>query len=132
MNIHVMTVARDKMRPEVDGADWFFDEKGDLQVRICPMTDWRYEALLAVHEMTEALMCMHNGVSQVSVDRFDQEFDKTHQFDSEAGDDPNSPYKIEHTFATAIERILAGVFKINWASYDNELNLTYPGPSKRT
>lgn len=131
MNIHIETIPRDKMRPECDGADWFFDSNGDLQVRVCPMSDWRYEALLGIHEAVEAIMCRHNGVTQQEVDKFDQQFDSTHQFDSEAGDDPHCPYRSEHTFATAIERVLAGVLQVPWSTYDTELNMTYPGPSKR-
>lgn len=131
MNIHIETIARDKMRPEVDGADWWFDSNGDLQVRICPMTDWRYEALLGIHEAFEAILCKHNGVTQAEVDTFDQEYDKTHTFDSEAGDDPHAPYRKEHCLATAAERILCAELGVCWETYDTELNMTYPGPSKR-
>lgn len=131
MNIIIRTIPREEMRPEVDGADWFFDSVGDLHVRVCPMSDWRYEVLLAIHEATEALMCKHNGVSQAVVDAFDQEYDKTHAADLNGGDEPAAPYKLEHTFATAIERIMAGAMKVDWKTYDDELARTYPGPSKR-
>lgn len=119
------------MRPEVDGADWLWDDKGDLQVRICPMGNWRHEALLGIHEATEALMCRANGVTQKQVDIFDAEFDRTHETDIEAGDDPSAPYAKEHTFATAIERMLCGVLGVHWREYDEELNRLYPGPKHR-
>ena len=131
MNIHILVVPESQQRPEVNGADWFFDDKGDLQVRVSPMSDWRYEVLLGIHEATEAIMCRHNGVPQQAVDAFDLEYDKTHTFDVNAGDDPDAPYKTEHTFATAIERVLAGVLEVDWLTYDTELAKSYPGPSKK-
>lgn len=132
MNIHILVIPESEHRPEVSGADWFFDDKGDLQVRVSPMSDWRREILLAIHETVEAIMCKHNGVTQQAVDVFDQEYDKIHTFDVNAGDDPAAPYEHEHCLATAIERILCAELGVNWLSYDTELAQSYPGPSKRT
>lgn len=131
MNISIKVIPQSEMRPEVDGADWFWDEHGDLQVRVSPMSDWRRETLLAIHETCEAILCKHNGVTQQSVDVFDQEYDKTHTFDANAGDDPTAPYVREHCFATAIERIMCAELDVNWESYDKELATEYPGPSKK-
>lgn len=132
MNIHIKVIPESEMRPEVNGADWFFDSNGDLQVRVSPMSDWRREVLLGIHEAVEAIMCMHNGVSQAAVDAFDLEYDKTHAFDVNAGDDPKAPYVREHCLATAIERILCAELEVNWQEYDQELASTYPGPSKKS
>lgn len=131
MNISIKTVPESEMRPEVNGADWYFDGQGDLQVRVSPLSDWRREALLGIHEAVEAIMCKHNGVSQQAVDAFDLEYDKTHTFDVNAGDDPQAPYVREHCLATAIERILCAELEVNWEQYDRELAETYPGPSKK-
>ena len=131
MNIIIKTIPESEMRPEVNGADWFFDENGDLQVRVSPLSDWRREVLLGIHEAVEAIMCKHNGVTQQQVDVFDQEYDKTHTFDVNAGDDPAAPYVREHCLATAIERILCAELEVNWLEYDTELAQTYPGPSKK-
>lgn len=131
MDICIKIIPEHQHRPTVSGADWYFDEKGDLQVRVSPMSDWRHEMLLAIHEAVEALMCMHNGVSQASVDRFDEEYYKTHECDKDAGDDPDAPYVREHCFATAIERILCAELDVNWKAYDDELGKTYPNPLKR-
>lgn len=128
MDINIKIVPPSEMRPEVDGVDWHWDEKGNLQVRVAPMSDWRRETLLAIHETVEAIMCKHNGVSQQSVDDFDQEYDKTHPTDCNAGDDPAAPYKREHCLATAIERILCAELDVDWQSYDDELVKSYPGP----
>ena len=121
------------MRPEVDGADWFFDSAGDLQVKICPMSNWRFETLLGIHEAVEAVLCRFNGVTQKQVDEFDKRYDLDHpdETDIEAGDDPQAPYEREHCFATAVERMICAELGVHWRQYDDELNATYPGPSHK-
>ncbi len=131
MNIVIKVIPESEQRAAVNGADWFFDAAGDLQVRVSPMSDWRYEVLLGIHEAVEAVMCKRNGVTQGQVDAFDLEYDKTHTFDVNAGDDPAAPYRHEHCLATAIERILAAELDVVWELYDKELASTYPGPSKK-
>lgn len=131
MNIHIMIIPESEQREVVSGADWFWDSKGDLQVRVSPLSDWRYEVLLGIHEAVEAIMCMHAGVTQQQVDEFDQEYDKTHTFDVNAGDEEAAPYCRQHCFATAIERVLCAELGVNWKKYDDELASTYPGPSKK-
>lgn len=102
-----------------------------LHVRVSPQSDERYEILLAIHEACEAILCKYAGVTQAQVDAFDLEYDKTHTFDLNAGDDPAAPYAREHCFATAIERIMAAELGVNWLKYDTELAQSYPGPSKK-
>lgn len=131
MNINIQVIPESQMRPTVSGADWFFDEKGDLQVRVSPMSDRRYELLLAIHETVEAIMCHFNGVTQADVDTFDKTYYETHECDKDAGDDPAAPYVHEHCLATAIERILCAELRVNWEKYDRELGETYPNPLKR-
>jgi hypothetical protein len=131
MNINIKIIPESEMRAEVNGADWFFDDKGDLQVRVSPMSDWRYEILLQFHEAIEAVICHKNGVKQADVDTFDLEYDKTHTFDDDAGDDPKAPYRLEHNYATAIERVMACALGVEWGPYEKELRESYPGPSKK-
>lgn len=128
MNVHILVIPEYEQRKEVSGADWFFDSKGDLQVRVSPMSNWRYEMVLAMHEAFEAICCMDHGVTVSSVDEFDRKFYETHADDLDAGDEPGCPYIREHNAATAAERILAGELGIVWADYDRELASTYPGP----
>lgn len=131
MDIIIKVVPKSEMRPEVDGCDWYWDDQSNLQVRVAPMSDWRYETLLAIHEAVEAIMCKHNGVTQQQVDAFDIEYDKTHPVDLYAGDDPAAPYKREHCLATAIERILCAELDVDWLTYDTELATDSPGPSHK-
>ena len=129
MNICIKVIPESQHRKEVSGADWFFDAKGDLQVRISPMSDQRYEAALMLHDVFEAILCRFSGVTVESVDRFDQKYYETHSDDLDAGDERDCPYRLEHMYATAAERIFAGAVGICWADYDRELATTYPGPT---
>lgn len=131
MNINIKTIPESEQRKEVNGADWWWDENNDLQVRISPLSDWRYEALLSLHETIEAILCRHKGVKEPDVCVFDQEYDKTHNFDVDAGDEPDAPYVRQHCFATGLERVVCAELDVNWKTYDKELASTYPGPSKK-
>ena len=125
MNISIKTIpnAEIKVRRGFTGADWWWDNNDNLQVRVAAeIDDWRERMSLAVHEVAEALMCRHLNISQQSVDDFDEEYQKTHEIDLNGGDEPDAPYKIPHTFATAIERILTGVMEVDWKPYDDRLS----------
>jgi hypothetical protein len=134
MNIIIKTIPPTEMREGVDGADWYVDAAGDLQVRICPMSDPRMEMALKLHEAFEAILCLHDGVTVKQVDEFDRQYDLDHpdETDCEAGDDPEAPYAKQHSLATAVERIYTAHVGLNWRLYDDELNETYPGPSHKT
>ena len=124
MNIHILTVPNEqiKERHGFTGADWWFDAKGDLQVRVAAeLEDWREAMALAMHEAAEALMCKHNGVTVAQVDIFDERFKGDNEIDVNAGDESDAPYRLEHTYATAIERILTGVLGVDWKAYDTRL-----------
>lgn len=125
MNIHILSVPNDdiKLRKGFTGADWWWEEEGNLQVRVASeLTDWRERACLMIHEAAEALMCKHNGVTVAKVDAFDAQFKGENEIDVNAGDDPAAPYRLEHTYATAIERVLSGVLEVDWKSYDERLS----------
>jgi hypothetical protein len=133
MNVHILVIPESEQRKEVNGADWFFDAAGDLQVRVSPMSDWRYEMALALHEAFEALLCKNNGVSQKDVDKFDMAYDLAHpdEPDLNAGDEPDAPYCVEHNYATVVDRLFIGACGLKWQPYDQELATTYPGPTKK-
>lgn len=99
-----------------------FVEQDILEVRVASeLTDWRERMALAVHEVCEALMCRYNGVTVAQVDEFDAKFKGENEIDINAGDEPDAPYRLEHTYATAIERVLTGVMGVDWKGYDTRL-----------
>lgn len=123
MRIVVETIPHDKQLYPTAG-DWRFDSNGDLLIRVSQLSDWRREALIAVHELVEVLICKHKGVTTEEVDKFDMAFEKNRAEDNddEPGDDPKAPYVHQHCIATGVERILAAELGVSWKEYEDELN----------
>jgi hypothetical protein len=94
-----------------------------LNIRVSKLPCWEMEALIAVHELVEVLICRADRVEQKSVDDFDIEFEnrRAKGNNDEPGDDPNAPYKKQHCIATGVERILAAALGVNWSDYADEI-----------
>lgn len=122
MKIVIETIPHENHRYTTVG-DWFYDSDGTLQIKVSSLSDWRYEALVAVHELVEVMLCKQDGVGTEVVDQFDKKFEEDRQEgnEDEAGDDPNAPYVKQHCIATGIERILAAQIGVNWKPYEKEL-----------
>ena len=111
-----------KKRKGFTGADWWFDPDGTIQIRVAEeLPDWRERAALALHELAEILMCKHDGVTVEMVDDFDAIHQENGEHGLNAGDEPDAPYRVQHTMATAIERVFAGHVGIDWKGYDERL-----------
>ena len=121
MKIVIETIPHKDHRYDTVG-DWYFDKDEILQIKVSNLYDWRKEALIAVHELVEALMCKSNGICQSEVDAFDKNFETYRTDDSEPGDHYNSPYKKQHCIATGIERILAPEIGVDWWEYGMKLS----------
>jgi hypothetical protein len=126
MKIIIETIPHEEQRYPTVG-DWFFDHPRPdkiLTIRVSRMGDWRYEVLVAVHELVEVLLCLHKGVSQKSVDKFDMKYEAARKRgdESEPGDDPRAPYKDQHCIATAVERLLAPMLGVSWKKYEQKIN----------
>ncbi len=123
MRIVIETIPHEQQRYQTVG-DWVFDDEGNLTIRVSKLSNWRREALIAVHELVEVLLCKHDGVTQESVDIFDKQFEATRAPDNfdEPGDDPSAPYVKQHCVATGIERLLAAQLGVNWKEYEKELD----------
>lgn len=123
MNICIKTIPHSQHRYETVG-DWWFDKSGALQIRVSDMGNWKYEALVAVHELVEVLQCKYLRISTASVDKFDKEFERVRKPGNtdEPGDDSRAPYRVQHGIATGVERILAALLGVDWNKYDAKIN----------
>jgi hypothetical protein len=121
MNICIKTIPHKEMRYETCG-DWFYEGE-TLHIRVSKMSDWRYEFLVALHELVEVFLCRYSGVGQKQVDRFDIAYEKKRKEgdESEPGDSTKAPYRTQHCIATGIERIVAAFLGVVWADYDKEI-----------
>jgi hypothetical protein len=123
MKIIIETIPHNKQRYPTVG-DWFLEGEV-LHIKVSKLSNWRREALVAVHELVETILCSHDGVTQEEVDKFDKAFEaaRTPGNVEEPGDDPSAPYRKQHGIATGIERILAAALDVNWKDYEEELDL---------
>lgn len=124
MAIHTIPHA-DQRYPTV--GDWTIH--GDsLVVRVSDAGDWRVNAVVAIHELVEALLCFDRSVSQEEVDRWDTieavELD-------EPGESPFAPYAREHRAATVHEFALLDAFDIPIATYEAALDALEDGNAAR-
>jgi hypothetical protein len=121
MNVVITTRPRAEMRYETCG-DWQYDQATEtLHIDVVRYNDARYEMLIAHHELTEALLCLFNGVSTEEVDRFDLNFTG----EGEPGDAWQAPYYEQHQIATGFERIMARELKVYWQVYERIIDETF-------
>ena len=129
MKIIIETIPHAQHRYTTVG-DWFYEPDGTLQIKVSQLSDWRREALIAVHELVEVLLCKRDGVSAEAVDKFDKSFSFTEHPSEEPGDSPEAPYKKQHCLATGVERILAAHLEVDWKTYEEELEELPEIPTK--
>lgn len=98
--------------------DWFFDSDGNLHIAISDLGDWRYNVLFARHEMDEALLCKHNGITTEMVDD-----DQLHELPTDDPDSfsgyPGCCYQKQHNDALAAEWVLSRLLGVDWEEYGN-------------
>ena len=126
MNIHIKVIDHQEQRYPTVG-DWQYDKNGDLHIHVSRMSDWRYELLVARHELEEAVLCKQMGIEQKAVDEFDLEFERQRDkglvlSTAEPGDHRFAPYRHPHNYATGSERMMAHALGVEWADYELELN----------
>lgn len=123
MNIIIKTISHKEQVYETVG-DWRFDDKGNLNIFVSEMGDWKKELLVALHELVEVALCKDRGIKQKDVDSFDIEFEKVRAVypgiigNQEPGDMISAPYHKEHVLATSIEKYVASELGVNWQEYE--------------
>lgn len=96
--------------------DYFVDQRG-LHFRMSRLGDWRYEACVLVHEITEYLLVRAAGIDVTAIDRWDIDYCG----EGEPGEDPSVPYHHQHMMADAIERTLALFLGVGWNDYEETI-----------
>ena len=146
MKILIETIAHSSQRYDTCG-DWTVSPEGNWMIKVSSLHNWRREALVAVHELVEMILCRDKGLTAGAVDDFDlgyqqdlqhlaecndpdcpQDHDQLRKrtLTEEPGDCPESPYYIQHQIATVVERLLAAQMNIEWEAYSNQIaNLKY-------
>ena len=117
MNIIIQTIDHSQQRYDTCG-DWQFDEAGSLVISVSSLKNWRMEALIAIHELIEAVLCRGFNIDQGDVDQFDLQF----HGEGEPGDQFAAPYYMQHQIATGVERLLAAYLMVDWLDYEKRVN----------
>ncbi len=119
MHAHIKAIPASKQRYPTAG-DWEFLHHDGIEVRVTEQFDWRHEFLLGLHELVEAALCKHRGISEEAVTAFDVEFEAQREEGNtdEPGDSPFAPYRREHAFAMLIERGVAEELDVDWDAYE--------------
>jgi len=107
--------------------DWFETSPGCLNIQVADTGNWKYNLLVAVHELYEVLICRSDGVTEKQVDRFDL----THQDDEDPGTHPKAPYHKQHLAAMGVEMLLAALMGVKWRTYEDALDRIYYKIPKR-
>jgi hypothetical protein len=115
MNVTIKTIPHESQRYPTVG-DYLLSPEGSIEIRVSNMGDWRFEALVAVHELVEALLCLERGIDFSAIDRWDMG-----TRDPDPGANPAAPYHLEHQTAETFERILANELGVSWAIYERYL-----------
>lgn len=107
--------------------DFLTNKNGTLGVKVSKLPDWRHSRLVAIHEIIEATLCRHAGVTDKAVDAFDLKFERDrargkHATDPEPGDHPKAPYRRQHLMATTIEKMLAAAMGVDWQAYEEAIS----------
>lgn len=83
--------------------------------------------LVAIHEIVEEFLTKEAGIKEEDIADFDKYYEKRREMGlvdelSEPGFDSNSPYKSQHSIATGVELILAGILGVDWKRYEEIVN----------
>ena len=76
MKINIETIPHGDQRYPTVG-DYWDDENGVMQVRVSDMKDWRYEALVVIHELVEMFLTKHRGIPEHEISEFDIKFEQS-------------------------------------------------------
>ena len=115
LNVSIKTVPHKEQRYNTVG-DWFYTGAMALNIRVSEMSDWRYEICVAIHELVEAFLCKYCGITQQTIDDFDQ----FHINALEPGDLSDCPYHWQHNLASGVERIVATCLGVKWLQFTIE------------
>lgn len=119
LKISITTIPHDQQRYNTTG-DYYKTAKGEQIITISDLGNWKYELLIALHEIVESALCHDRGITDKSIDNFDMAYEearKSSDKSSEPGNQPEAPYHTEHQFATKIERMVAEELEVDWNDY---------------
>ena len=125
LNVEIQTIPHEQQEYNTVG----FHREGVNKniIRVSDLNNWKYEILIAIHELVEQSLCLAHGMKAKDVIDFDENFEKnrTSEAPLEPGDNLSAPYHKEHVTATFFEKEMAKALDIDWEDYCKKINDTY-------
>jgi len=125
--IIIKTIKPENHRYQTCG-DYIYDREDDtLTVFVSKMDDWRSELAVAIHEVFESVLCLHEEIDFVEIDRFDVQYElardsgQVSEF-SEPGDSKTAPYHCQHVGATFVEHEVCSRLDLPWGVHEKTVN----------
>ncbi len=113
MNTHIISTHHADQRYNTLG-DYWTDKDGATHIIVSAMKDWRYEFLIALHELVEEALTRHRGIAEPDI----MAYDEAHPESADPGMEPDAPYHREHVAATALEMLVADMLGVKWSDYE--------------
>lgn len=113
MRVEIKSIPQREMRYPSLG-DYFRSADGALHIKVQEFSDWRYEFLIALHELIEEALTRQRGIAELNIMAFDVE----HLDSDDPGMLPDAPYHAEHVYATGVEMAMAAMLGVDWAEYE--------------
>jgi len=126
LNIKIKTIPHKDQRYNTVGD--YVGSANTETISISDLNNWKYEILVATHELVESVLCKSRGITNKSITDFDEKFNqgrRTEENVAEPGLSNNAPYHNEHMFATMMEKKLAEELDINWDEYNKHIDHLY-------
>ena len=98
----------------------YFAVDGGAAIFVSQLPDWRYEALIAVHEFIEMLLTTHDKISWKDVTDWDTI--GAGKDSDDPGAMPDAPYHTQHMRAEQVEKQVAEWLDVDWAEYNAALD----------
>lgn len=100
--------------------DYWFDGSA-WHITVSDMHDWRFNYLVALHELIEMALVHERGISEPAICEFDKAMPDDSVYADDPGMDPAAPYHREHLFADAIERLTADQLGVDFVRYSETM-----------
>lgn len=113
MKIIIQDVPKSQI-PRNDVANYYVTPEA-LKIDVLSMSDWRYEALIALHEFIECMLVRQKNLDFKDIDDWDENNELM-------GEDLRAPYHKEHIFSENLERLFAQALNVDWKHYEDELS----------
>jgi hypothetical protein len=116
-HINCSVIAHKNQRYETSGDYWRVSPTVWV-LHVSRMSDWRFEALVLIHEIVEMVLTTQYNIKWKDIDRFDMD---NPQLD-DPGDSKKAPYHWEHKWATRVERLCAWLLDVKWSEYQRDFD----------